>query len=89
MMNIRFKYNYDVEFLLRTNSRIVIEGTGQWEVNEEDIAYEFEIDPEENFIEFCKNYFWYQLDIDPDRIEFNLEDLKQLEKYCNNETDRD
>lgn len=88
MMNIRFKYNYDVEFLLRTNSRIIIEGTGQWEVNEEDIAYEFEIDPEENFIEFCKNYFWYQLDIDPDRIEFNLGDLKQLEKYCNNETDR-
>lgn len=87
-MNIRFKYNYDVEFLLRINSRIVIEGTGQWEVNEEDIAYEFEIDPEENFIEFCKNYFWYQLDIDPDRIEFNLDDLKQLEKYCNNETDR-
>lgn len=88
MMNIRFKYNYDVEFYLRTNSRIIIEGTGQWEVNEDDIAYEFEIDPEENFIEFCKNYFWYQLDIDPDRIEFNLDDLKQLEKYCNNETDR-
>lgn len=87
-MNIRFKYNYDVEFLLRTNSRIIIEGTGQWEVNEEDFVYEFEIDPEENFIEFCKNYFWYQLDIDPDRIEFNLDDLKRLEKYCNNETDR-
>lgn len=88
-MNIRFKYKYDIEFYLRTYSEIVIEGTGQWKVNEDDFAYEFQLNPEENFIEFCENYFWCKLDIDPDNIEFNLDDLKQLEDYCKyNETNR-
>ncbi len=86
MMYIRFKYSYDIEFYLRTHSRIVIDGTGQWEVNENEFAYEFEISPEEDFIEFCKNYFWFQLDIDPENTEFNLDDLKQLEDYCKLQT---
>ena len=85
-MNIRFKYKYECEFYLKTHSEIVMEGIGQWEVNEDDFAYEFQLNPEENFIEFCKNYFWYQLDVDPDNIEFNLDDLKQLEDYCKLQT---
>ena len=85
-MNIRFKYKYECEFYLKTHSEIVIKGIGQWEVNEDDFAYEFQLNPEENFIEFCKNYFWYQLDVDPDNIEFNLDDLKQLEDYCKLQT---
>ena len=85
-MYIRFKYKYECEFYLKTHSEIVIKGIGQWEVNEDDFAYEVQLNPEENFIEFCKNYFWYQLDVDPDNIEFNLDDLKQLEAYCKLQT---
>ena len=92
-MNIRFEYRYNMEFCFRTHSEITIKGLGIWDVDEESFAYEFSnnySNEEETFEEYCLRYLYEELleDLNDDSIKFNLDDLKLLENYCNDETDR-
>lgn len=88
-MRIRFEYNYNMEFFFRTHSEITIKGNGIWDVDEEELALEYDNSEIENFEEFCLKYFYDELldDLNDDSIKFNLDDLKLLENYCN-ETNR-
>lgn len=83
-MIIRFEYNYNMEYLLTAHSKLTIEGTGEWDVNEEEFAEEFLTSKEDykTFEDYCLNYFWMTLDINDNAIKFNSKDLEVLEKYC-------
>jgi len=82
-MQIRFKYNYNMEFLFRTHSELTIKGNGIWTVDAQELALEYDNSEIENFEEFCLNYFYNRLleDLNDDSIKFNSDDLKQLEEF--------
>lgn len=81
-MIIHFKYESTQEFILSVNSTLTISGNGSWEVDELDLALEFMKHPDCNFKAFISSYFWIDLDVDPDCIEFNNRDYKELEDFC-------
>ena len=82
-MQIRFEYNYNMEFIFRTHSELTIKGDGIWTVDEYELALEYDNSKVENFEEFCLKYFYDELlnDINDDSIKFNSDDLKQLEQF--------
>lgn len=80
-MRIRFEYNYNMEYYLKTVSFITIKGQGVWDVAEYNLASEYINSDFENVKEFCLNYFYTELDIDDHSIEFNKTDLQELEEY--------
>lgn len=82
-MQIRFEYNYNMEFLFRTHSELTIKGDGIWTVDEQELALEYNNSKIKNFEEFCLNYFYNELlsDSNNDSIKFNSDDLKQLEQF--------
>ena len=82
-MQIRFEYNYNMEFLFRTHSELTIKGDGIWAVDELELALEYGNSEVEYFEEFCLKYFYDELlnDLNDDSIKFNSDDLKQLEQF--------
>lgn len=89
-MRIRFEYNYNMEYYFHTYSELTINGSGIWDLDEQNFASEVYSNKkdDETFEEYCLNYFDNELNLYDNSIKFNLEDLKQLENYCNNESDR-
>jgi len=81
-MIIKFKYNYKTEFIHKTYSYIYIEGNGEWCVNEDELYEEYRNSDYDDFKEFISNYFYNELDIDPDFITFNEKDFNCLKEYC-------
>ena len=82
-MIIRFEYNYDMEYWYKTYSNISIKGQGEWDVAEDELSLEYSKSKYKDFKYFIEDYFDRELDIDPDYIHFNEEDLNKLKKYCN------
>jgi hypothetical protein len=82
-MIIRFEYNYDMEYWLTTYSYMFIKGQGEWDVTEDELSLEYSKSKCKDFKYFIEDYFDRELDINPDYIHFNEEDLNELEKYCN------
>ena len=80
-MKIKFKYNYNIEFCLKTNSNLVISGEGEWNVDEIDLAEEYCESDYESPIDFIKNYFWIDLNYDPDYFIFDSDDIKLLNEF--------
>lgn len=82
-MQIRFEYNYNMEFIFQTHSELTIKGNGIWAVDEQELALEYNNSEIENFEEFCLSYFYNELlnDLNDDSIKFNSNDLKQLEQF--------
>lgn len=82
-MQIRFEYNYNMEFIFQTYSELTIKGDGIWTVDEQELALEYNNSEIENFEEFCLSYFYNELlnDLNDDSIKFNSNDLKQLEQF--------
>ena len=81
-MKIRFEYDYCMEFILKTHSNLIISGKGEWYVDEIDLAEEYCVS--DNCIEsidFIKNYFYTELDEDPDNFIFNSDDIESLCKF--------
>ena len=79
-MKIKFDYNYSMEFCLRTYSVLSIKGKGEWNVDEDELIEEWN-PKEHDIIDFIKEYFWMTLDVNPDSIIFDKEDLDELVKY--------
>lgn len=79
-MKIRFDYNYQMKYLLKTWSNLDIKGKGEWDVNVHELSEEFCISNLE-FNDFLKEYFQEELDI-AGEVVFNKEDIKILSEYC-------
>lgn len=78
-MKIRFKYDYYMEFILKTHSNLIISGKGEWNVDEIELAEEYCVNNDYiKSIDFIKNYFWITLDKNPDNLIFNSDDIKLL-----------
>lgn len=82
-MIIRFEYNYNMEYWYKTYSNMSIKGQGEWNVDEDELSLEYSKSNCEDFEDFINNYFDRELDINPDYIHFNEENLNELKKYCN------
>ena len=80
-MKIKFKYNYNMEFCLKTYSNLVISGEGEWNIDEIDLAKEYCESDYESPIDFIENYFWIELSIDPDYFIFDSDDIKLLNEF--------
>ena len=81
-MILSFKYNYNCEFFLKTHSEVTIDGNGEWYVDEEEFAIEYKAYSNKDFDEFLYEYLTSNLDLDPDYITFNEDDLLKLKEYC-------
>lgn len=79
-MIVRFNYNYDMEYCFRIYSNISIQGTGEWDVDEDELSLKYQSSDLE-FLDFLLEYFDSELDIHGD-IEFNTEDFEKLYNYC-------
>lgn len=81
-MKVRFEYNYNAEFYFKTFSNLAISGKGEWYVDEIDLAEEYCINNDNiESIDFIKNYFWEELDKDPDNFIFNSNDIESLSEF--------
>lgn len=81
-MVLAFKYNYNCEFFLKTRSEVTINGDGKWYIDEEEFAIEYREYSNKDFDKFLLDYLDNKLDLDPDYITFNEDDLLQLKEYC-------
>ena len=79
-MKIKFDYNYSMEFCFKTHSLLLIKGKGEWNVEADELTEEWN-PKERDAIDFIEEYFWIMLNIDPDSIIFDKEDLDRLVKY--------
>ena len=84
-MKVRFEYNCCIEFIFKTHSDLSISGKGEWNVDEIDLAEEYcDRDDCIESIDFIKNYFYIELDKDPDNFIFNSDDIKSLCEFLEN-----
>ena len=84
MMKVKFKYRYSVEYYLKVYSKISIGDEGLWEVDEGNLAEEYSTSEFDTFQDFIDDYFWMELNLDPDYIDFDEKDLSKLETFCKN-----
>ena len=68
-------------FYLKTWSDLVVNGSGFWQVNEEELAWEFADSKYEDFKKFLDNYFvsFSGLDLEYIVLTVDEDDLKRLE----------
>lgn len=80
-MTVKVKFEYKMEFYMKTWSDLAINGTGFWQVNEEELAWEFNDSDFSDFKKFLENYFvsFNGLDLDNIILTVDEDDLKQLE----------
>ena len=80
-MTVRVKFEYKMEYYLKTWSDLEVSGSGFWQVNEEELAREFDDSEFENFKEFLDVYFtdFKGLDLDNIVLTVDEDDLKRLE----------
>lgn len=80
-MTVRVKFEYKMEYYLKTWSDLEVSGSGFWQVNEEELAREFGDSDFENFKEFLDVYFTDFKGLDLDNIVLTVDeyDLKRLE----------
>ena len=80
-MTVKVKFKYQMEYCLKTWSDLEVNGTGFWQVNEEELAREFSNSKYENFKEFLDFYFtdFKGLDLDNIVLTVDEDDLKRLE----------
>ena len=80
-MTVRVKFEYKMEYYLKTWSDLEVNGSGFWQVNEEELAKEFDDSEYEDFKEFLNFYFtdFKGLDLDNIVLTVDEDDLKRLE----------
>lgn len=80
-MTVRVKFEYKMEYFMKTWSDLEVSGSGFWQVNEEELAREFDDSDFENFKEFLDVYFTDFKGLDLDNIVLTVDeyDLKRLE----------
>lgn len=80
-MTVRVKFEYKMEYFMKTWSDLEVSGSGFWQVNEEELAREFDDSNFENFKEFLDVYFTDFKGLDLDNIVLTVDeyDLKRLE----------
>lgn len=80
-MTVRVKFEYKMEYFMKTWSDLEVSGSGFWQVNEEELAQEFDDSDFENFKEFLDVYFTDFKGLDLDNIVLTVDeyDLKRLE----------
>ena len=80
-MTVRVKFEYKMEYYLKTWSDLEVNGSGFWQVNEEELAKEFDDSEYEDFKEFLDFYFtdFKGLDLDNIVLTVDEDDLKRLE----------
>lgn len=81
-MIVRVKFQYEMEYWMKTWSNLSVEGNGFWTVNEDELAIEFSESEYTDFKEFLNFYFkdFSGLDLDNINLSINEEDLKYLEE---------
>lgn len=79
-MKIRFDYEYQMEYILKTWSDLHIKGEGEWNVNVYELSEEF-CTSDLEFDDFLREYFQEELNIEGEVV-FNKEDIKVLSEYC-------
>lgn len=85
-MEIRFSYDVCRDYYLDFDSQVQISGNGIWIFDIKEFGeywdkyaddYTKEVCPES--VEECmQDYFWFKLNIDPDWVTFNKEDILNL-----------
>lgn len=80
-MTVKVKFEYKMEYINKTWSDLAINGSGFWQVNEEDLAWEFNDSDFDNFKEFLEDYFvsFSGLDLGDIVLTVDEDDLKRLE----------
>jgi hypothetical protein len=80
-MTVRVKFEYKMEYFMKTWSDLAINGTGFWQVNEEELAWEFADSKYEDFKKFLEKYFvsFSGLDLGDIVLTVDEDDLKRLE----------
>ena len=80
-MTVRVKFEYKMEYFMRTQSDLEVNGSGFWQVNEEELAKEFDESDFDDFKEFLDFYFtdFKGLDLDNIVLTVDEDDLKRLE----------
>ena len=80
-MTVRVKFEYKMEYYLKTWSDLEVNGSGFWQVNEEELAQEFEDSEYTDFKKFLDFYFtdFSGLDLDNIVLTVDEDDLKRLE----------
>lgn len=89
-MLVEFKYKHHLEYIYEVYSNISITGDGVWDVDEFDLSEFIKSENEDKlsfkeFIIYIKNYFYNELDMDPDFCIFDEEDIKKLYKEIYND----
>ena len=80
-MTVKVNFEYKMEYFIKTWSDLEVSGTGFWQVNEEELAQEFDDSEYEDFKEFLDFYFtdFNGLDLDNIVLTVDEDDLKRLE----------
>lgn len=80
-MTVKVKFEYKMEYNLKTWSDLEVYGTGFWQVDEEELAQEFNDSEYTDFKEFLDFYFtdFKGLDLDNIVLTVDEDDLKRLE----------
>lgn len=80
-MTVKVKFEYKMEYILKTWSNLEVNGAGFWQVNEEELAEEFNDSGYIDFKEFLDFYFtdFTGLDLDNIVLTVDKDDLKRLE----------
>jgi hypothetical protein len=80
-MTVKVKFEYKMEYFMKTWSDLEVSGAGFWEVNEGDLAEEFGESDFDDFKEFLDFYFtdFKGLDLDNIVLTVDEDDLKRLE----------
>ena len=80
-MTVRVKFEYKMEYYLKTWSDLEVNGSGFWQVNEEELSREFTDSKYEDFKKFLEEYFvsFNGLDLDNIVLTVDEDDLKRLE----------
>lgn len=80
-MTVKVKFEYKTEYFMKTWSDLALNGSGFWQVNEEELAWEFNDSGYTDFKEFLDFYFtdFTGLDLDNIVLTVDEDDLKRLE----------
>ena len=80
-MTVKVKFEYKMEYFMKTWSDLEVNGSGFWQVNEEELAWEFNDSGYTDFKEFLDFYFtdFTGLDLDNIVLTVDEDDLKRLE----------
>jgi hypothetical protein len=80
-MTVKVNFEYKMEFFMKTWSDLAVNGSGFWQVNEEEFAWEFSDSKYEDFKKFLEEYFvsFSGLDLGDIVLTVDEDDLKRLE----------